>query len=457
MQDQLDISIKSLLRVAIPISLGTFVQFVVSFTDNYFVAQLNGNAMSAVSFVGLIYITLAMLGVGLSNATQIMVARRKGEGNNDLAGQVVGNAFRLAFVIALIQFVLIYFIVPTFLNNQIEHTQVRQYMIEFIDYRAFGFFAYSFTLVLISFWSGIAQTRILLYSTLITAVVNIILDYALVFGHWGMPQMGVSGAALATIISEYSALIFVGCYTWFYSDKFLGGDSVTPDSRSYNLKKWLVQGCWKHTRTLVRLGGPIALQLMLSLGVWVVFYSFIETMGESELQASFIVRQIYMLAFISIGGFSTTAKTFVSGLIAEKRQAELHTVMKRLMWLNLLGVVFFSHGLWLYPQLIASQFTDNPLTIQQAVDTMHIVLPAIITFAFTSILLGVVEGSGNTVAGFLVELCSVALYLIAAYVIVFDFQWPVHLVWTADYLYFGFIGIFSWLYLRNGKWKYTHL
>src|SRR5690606_8126217 len=102
--------------------------------------------------------------------------------------------------------------------------------------------------------------------------------------------------------------------------------------------------------------------------------------------------------------------------------------------------LFFSHGLWLYPYFIAEQFTDNALTIQQSVDTMYIVLPAMLTFSFTSILLATVEGSGNTVAGFFVELITVIIYIVAAYAMVFPLQWPIHIVWTADYVYFIAIG-----------------
>ncbi len=451
MTDKLNISNRSLLAVAVPISLGTFVQFVVSFTDNYFVAQLNGNAMSAVSFVGLIYITLGMIGVGLGNGAQILVARRKGEGKNDEAGQVIGNAFRMALLVACVQFALLFFVVPAFFDRFISHENVSAYMREFIYYRSYGFFFYTLTLILNSFWSGIAQTRVMVYTTTITATINVILGYGLVFGNFGLPQMGVAGAAIATVISEGVAFAFILIYTLINSDKF---HAASSEGLSYNIKKWLRKGTWKHSSVLMKLGGPISLQLLLSLGVWVVFYGFIETMGESDLQASFIVRQMYMLAFISIGGFSTTAKTYISGLIAEERQPELKRVMLRLMLLNLGGVIFFSHGLWLYPEFIAKQFTDNPLTIQQSVDTMHIVLPAMLTFSFTSILLGTVEGSGNTVAGFLIELLTVAIYLFAAYVMVFNLKWPVHLIWTADYLYFGLIGVFSWWFLRSGKWKY---
>jgi len=450
MTNQLDISYKSLLRVAIPISLGTFVQFVVSFTDNYFVAQLNGNAMSAVSFVGLIYITLAMIGIGLGNAAQILIARRKGEGLYDQAGEVTGNAFRLAFIVGIFQFVILFFVVPTGLNSFISHPEVRDYMNEFIGFRAIGFLFYTLTVVLLSFWSGIAQTRVMIWTTIITAIVNIVLDYGLIFGNMGLPQMGVRGAALATSISEAAAFVFILIYTLSYYDKYHESSSAS----SYRLKKWLKQGSWRYSSVLIKLGGPISLQMLLSLGLWGVFYGFVETMGESELQASFIVRQMYMLIYISIGGFSTTTKTYISGLIAEQRQHELRKVIVRLMLLNLCGVLFFSHGLWLYPHFIAEQFTQNGLTIQQTVDTMHIVLPAMLTFSFTSILLATVEGSGNTIAGFIVELITVIVYIVAAYVMVFDFNWPVHLVWTADYVYFISIGVFSWLFLYNGKWKY---
>ena len=97
--ERLDIRPWSMAKVALPVSLGIFVQFIVVLIDNYFVAQIDGNAMSAVAFVGLIYLTLAMIGVGLGNATQILVARRKGSGEYSAVGLVLGNSFWLAFLV----------------------------------------------------------------------------------------------------------------------------------------------------------------------------------------------------------------------------------------------------------------------------------------------------------------------------------------------------------------------
>ena len=83
-----------------------------------------------------------------------------------------------------------------------------------------------------------------------------------------------------------------------------------------------------------------------------------------------------------------------------------------------------------------------------------IVLPAMLTFSFTSILLATVEGSGNTVAGFAVEVGTVIVYLSSAYIMVYHWHWPIHLVWLADWVYFIALGFFSLLFLWNGKWKW---
>ncbi len=447
----------SILQVAIPISLGIFVQFIVAFIDNYFVAQVDSNAMSAASFVGLIYITLVMLGVGLGNATQILVARRKGVSELNKAGQITGNAFAISLLLAGFQFVLLYYVAPGLIDRYIESTHVKNYMREFIEYRAYGFFFYTPLLVLNSFWSGIAHTRPLVYTTMIMASVTIVLDYLFVFGNWGFPEMGMNGAALATIIAEAISLLFAFVYTWKVAGRYDTKGSVNDIEQSYQLQKWLLSFNSAYTKAIARLGTPIAFQLVTSLGIWVVFYVFVESMGERELQSSFIVRNMYTLAYVSVGGFSTTAKTYISGLIAERRQHELHKVMLRMMLLNLGGILLLSHGLWLYPKAIADLFTTDPLVVEQIVDSMHIVLPAMMIFSFTSILLATVEGSGNAVAGFVVEIITVTVYIAAAWYMVYDWKWPIHLVWTSDYIYFILIGVLSGAFLWNGKWKWKKL
>ena len=98
-ESQFNTSVKGILEVSLPISAGIFVQFIVAFIDNYFTAQIDGNAMSAVSFAGLLYITLVMASTGLSNAAQIRIATHLGNGERDRIHQTLGNALKISIIL----------------------------------------------------------------------------------------------------------------------------------------------------------------------------------------------------------------------------------------------------------------------------------------------------------------------------------------------------------------------
>jgi Na+-driven multidrug efflux pump len=161
---------------------------------------------------------------------------------------------------------------------------------------------------------------------------------------------------------------------------------------------------------------------------------------------------MYMLAWVSVMGFSSTTKTYVSGLLAEKRSQEIFHVIKRLALLNFTFIIILTHGLWLYPESIAHLFNANEETVRLTVKSMYVVLPAISIFAFTSILLAAVEGAGKTIQGFFIELATTVLYLGYAFYISFYTHADVAIIWTSDYVYFLGLGLFSMLVFRNASW-----
>ena len=213
----LDTSNKALLNMALPLCMGAFVQFIVVLVDNYFVAQLNGKAMSAVSFVGLIYIALSMLSAGLANASQILIARKRGEGRSEEIPTVFANALFIGVFIVVIQFLVLAFFIPTFLDRSIEDEETRNYMKTFAETRAYGFIFFTFIQVLQSFWSGIALTRSMIYSTITVAIFTIVFDYLFIFGNFNFPRLEVHGAAIATNIGEAAAAFVLFFYTIFHS------------------------------------------------------------------------------------------------------------------------------------------------------------------------------------------------------------------------------------------------
>jgi multidrug resistance protein, MATE family len=429
---------RSILKVAIPMSLGAFIQFAVVFTDNYFVAQLDGKAMSAVSYIGLAYVTLIMITTGISSALQIIIARRNGENQHSAIPSILHNALFQSAIIACIQFISLYFITPIILPSIIDDPNIIQYMNEFIEYRAWGFWFYTPTLMLQGYWTGIASTKPVLFAMLITSISNIILDYFLVLGVGIFPKWGVGGAAIATLIAEIAAFFFLAFYTF-------------RQQPAFSKIKWQWQPSIQFQ--LLKLGLPIVFQMLIALGVWMTFYTLIENRGAPSLQSAFIVRNMYMLCWVSVMGFSAAARTYISTLIAEHAQDKINSTIWKLIGFNLLGVLILSHGLWLYPNWIASQFTNDPTVIDLAVRSMTIILPAILIYCFTSILLAVVEGSGHTMAGFWIELFTSFGYLSFIFWAVYCTSWEAPLLWTSDYVYFILIGIGSGLFLWLYPWR----
>lgn len=442
---QFNTSAKGILAVSFPICAGIFVQFIVAFIDNYFTAQIDGNAMSAVSFAGLLYITLIMASTGLSNAAQIRIATHLGNGERDRIHQTLGNTLKLAVALGVIQWAIYFFVLPIMMGNLLESEAIADQMTTFMQYRSFGFLVYTPLLSLQSLWSGIGRTRVLAISSTLLALSTAGLDYLLIFGYEIIPALGIKGAALATVAAEIIAFVFLLTYTRRNSVEHTG------ISARLNLSEKT------ESRSLLKLGIPIALQQMLSLSIWVIFYGMIESMGERELQSSFIVRNMYMLCYVSVGGFSTAAKTYVAGLIAEKRIENIYRLILKIGGLNFVCIAILTHPLWLYPYTVAGFFSKDREVIEMTVQTMYVVLPPMWLFAFTSIGLAAVEGSGKAVVGFLIELLTSVFYIIAAWLMVYSWSWPIHMVWLSDYIYFAFLGLFSLAYLATGRWRNQEL
>ena len=276
----------------------------------------------------------------------------------------------------------------------------------------------------------------------IAAVANVLLCYVFVFGAFGSEPMGVSGAALATVISELLALVIV-----------LGAAFSPRIDKEYGLRKMLGNFQPRTMLAILRISYPLMFQLMLSLSLWLVFFLLVARLGEGQLQASHIIRNTYLLALISTMGFSQTTRTYVSTLMAEGRTGEIPGVQRRLIVFNLVGILLLTHGLVLYPETIAALFNASPEVTRMTADSMQVVFPAMVIFSVSSILLNVVEGSGNTLAGFYIEFGTSVFYFGFACLATLVFPQPVHIVWMADLVYFVCISLFSWLYLRTGRWK----
>lgn len=445
-QTPIDIRPLAIVKVALPIALGTFVQFVIVFTDNLFLSKVSSTAMNAAGNSGLLYATLIMTVVGITSGAQILIARRSGEGNKNETGEILANTVVLCLGLAVVLCAILCFVLPELLSFWIRSESLALTMTEFMKMRSPGILFYSGSLAFNAFFVGIARTRILLFTTIVVSLTNVGLNYVLIYGEFGFPEMGVQGAALASVIAEFSSLVVMITYT--FKSKF---------NTEYGLSQHFANPPIKHSRAIIKLGLPLAGQQTLAVMTWTVFFFFVEKLGEIELKVSHIMRSLYILCFVSVFGFSQTTKTYISTLIGQGRQKEMGTVIKRLIMLNVGGVLLMSHGLVLYPEALAGLFTEDEATIQLTKQTMLVVWISVLIHAFSSILLNTLEGSGLTKKALQIEIVSIVFYLVLSWYMTIEAPQPIHIVWMNDFLYFAILGLLSFWVLKRSNWRYNQV
>jgi Na+-driven multidrug efflux pump len=273
------------------------------------------------------------------------------------------------------------------------------------------------------------------------ALINIFLDYVLIFGKMGFPEMGIRGAAAASVLAEMAVTAFFVFYTLSLTDlKKYNLFTFT----GFNFELW------------IRLAGislPVMIQNFISLAVWFVFFIFVEKMGETQLAISNIIRSVYVILMIPIQGFSSATNTLVSFLIGQGRLSGVLPVIYKTSWLCFLMVMVFVVFSLLMPSEIIGIYTDDPLLAKGSVPVLYVVSGSVICFAFAMVFLYGVSGTGKTQVALIMELAVITVYLIAAYLFANVLSFPIALVWTVEFIYAILLFLLSFLYLRFGNWR----
>lgn len=436
----LDIRYSSILRVALPLMLSGFIQSIISITDAAFLGHYSTLAYDASGSAGLWYITLYMVFIGLSDGAQIVMAQRIGE--DKPAG--VSGAFQSNFVLLLIAAVLVTVFVqlfmPEFLHYMVANKELANAELSFLEIRSYSFWAATIGLTVQATYLATGKTTLVLFSALIVATSNIILDYFMVFGIGPFPEMGLEGAALASTIAEILGMLFL-----------LGSLLLGKLKYSYPFWKAIVVS-GTYLKQNLKVGLPLLFQGLVALSVWTVFFIWIEQMGTNELTVSLNIRYLYFLAFIPIWGFAGATKTYIAQYIGAKDYASLPIIQRRIQLLTIVFLVITFHGALLYPETLIRLVNNHPDHIRESAQILRIISGSIIIYGLGSVYFQTISGSGNTRVTFIVECIATLFYLVAAYLLIKVAEAPLHLVWLVEYVYFITMGLASLAYLKLFNW-----
>ncbi len=427
-----------ILRLAIPVSAGTFMQFLVVLTDNYFLSRTSDVALNGAGNAGVMYITLAMIGAGFCNTGQILIARRVGEGRSHEALNILRTGICITAAAGVLLVALVHLVMACGFAGIFKDEATGVVFSEFMAVRRWGFIPSFMVMMLNAFFMGTARSRILMWAMVATGSVNIVGDALLIHGRWGLPALGAPGAATASLIAETTGLIV------------LAGNVFWHHGKQWSSTLWM---SWEALRGWVKLATPMILQMTLTLGTWSMFFFLVEQVGVMELKVSHIARNFFMLAFVVAQGVQQTTRTFVSGLLGEGRRDDVIPVMRRLIVVNACGILLVAHGGLLYPGILASPFFEEPIGLAAAAKTLPVIFTAMMMYSVSSVLLSSVQGSGHTTPALVIELSALVAYTAVAIGVTLVEPQPVWRIWWVEWVYFSLIGVGCLVFLSRWEWR----
>jgi putative MATE family efflux protein len=416
-------------------------QNVINVTDTAFLGHLSEIALGASAIAGMFYVAVYIVGFGFSQGSQILIGRRNGEKDYAKIGLIFNNGLFFNLLLSIIIFTFSYFWIPQITRLLITSDEIYNAVLEYLDWRIYGFFFSFLNIMFRSLYVGITKTRVLTISAIITSVANVFFDYAMIFGNCGFPEFGIAGAAIASVIAE--------CVTFLF---LLGYTLLKMDTKRYALFNFLKID-WKIIMQMLNLSIFIMFQFLISTSTWFLFFIFIERMGERPLAITNIGRSLYMLLMIPGIALSTTISTLISNLIGSGRKNEVLPFINRMIKVTFIIAVPFMILPFTLPELIIQIYTNDIDLIKVSVPVIRVVSIATIFCAVGNLIFNSISGTGNTRTAFLIEFITMFFYITYIYYTAIAYPSTTAIVWLSEFVYWILIGGLGYCYLKKGNWQ----
>ncbi len=347
-----------ILALSLPIIGGMVSQNLLNLVDTAMVGFLGNSALAAVGLGGFVIFMCQALILGISTGVQTTAARRKGEGNLDRAVYSLNSALLIILVVAPVLSLVLIQLAPVAYPYLNSDPQVIEDGVPYLEIRLAAVVFVGMNYAFRGYWNALDLSRLYMMTLIVMHLSNIVLNYALIFGNFGAPRMGVAGAGLASALS-----MAIGTAMYFY----LG----FRHARRQGFLKHLANRA--ETRSLVRISIPAGIQQLFFAAGFVALFWIIGRVGTPELAAANVLITVTLFAILPGLALGLACTTLVSeamgrGEIDDAYQWAWDIAKVALVLLTVLGM-----PMWLVPDLVSSLFLHDEPTRELARWPMRLV------------------------------------------------------------------------------------
>jgi MATE family multidrug resistance protein len=333
-------------KLAAPVMLGMFGHTFVSFVDNIMVGQIGTAELAAVS-LGNSFMFIAMsIGIGFSTAITPLIAEADSANNFDQAKSTFKHGLFLCTVLGIVLFLGIFFAKPLMYLME-QPKEVVELAIPYLDLVAFSLIPLVVFQALKQFSDGMSMTKYPMYATLIANIVNVVLNYLLIFGKFGFPELGIVGAAYGTVISRFIMLAYLW---WLLANKERSRALVT-NIKFFVLEKLML-------RKLINLGAPSAMQMFFEVAIFTSAIWLSGLLGKNSQAANQIALNLSSMTFMIAMGLSVASMVRVGNQKGLQNFKELRRIAFSIFLLGILLAIFFGAVFFLFHESLPKIYVD---------------------------------------------------------------------------------------------------
>ncbi len=432
------------LQIAGPAIAGLSSQMVVSVVDTAMVGRLQ-NAEVALAAMGLgLLATWAIISVfsSLATGTHVLVARRHGEGDTPGAGKVLNNSLVLSLLLGIIFGAVGSVFAYPIINFFSSDTQVA---LTGAGYMKFRFLGLPFFLLSVSyrgFFYGIGKTKIFMVSAIIMNLLNIILNYCLIFGNFGFPRMELAGAGLASTLGIIGGLVFFIIVTFVKNYRI-----PYRYYKNINLSKETI-------RSIIKISLPVSFQNIFILGGFLVFVAINGIVGTVEQAATQVTITALFMSFMPLFGFGIAAQTLIGNYMGNKKMFLAQSYGYETAKLGTIFTLFIGFLFLVFPQYVLLIITTNDRVLETAVPLLRIAGIAQIFYGVGIIFANALQAAGAMVFVMITEVVTHwIIFLPLAYVLAVHTTLGSVGAWLALPIYIILYSLVMWVKFRSGGWK----
>jgi MATE family multidrug resistance protein len=348
------------LRLAYPIILGMLGHTIVGIVDNVMVGQLGPTELAAVS-LGNSFIFIALsLGIGFSTAITPLAAETDGNNNIEEGRSVFHHGLFLCTILGFTLFLIIFFFKPL-ISLMGQPDIVVEMAKPYLDIVAFSLVPLIIFQAYKQFADGKSDTKSSMWATIIGNVINVIVNYFLIYGIWIFPEMGIVGAAIGTIVSRIVMLVFMH-YILIRKPKFY------PYFENFSLKEIKK----KMLNKIINIGFPSAMQMFFEVGLFTGAIWLSGLLGTTSLAANQIALSLASLTFMFAMGLSVAVTIRVGNQKGLMDYVKLQLVARSIFLLAILLETVFAVIFIVFHQYLPQVFV-NVNDMRHVVETKEVI------------------------------------------------------------------------------------